>query len=119
MKIAYFDCFSGAGGDMIVAAMLDAGLNAEFLKSQIATLNIKGLDIKITETRRGGLRALSFVPQISEQHHHRNLQQIKEIISQSEISEQAKKTAVKIFKSLHRPRQPSTAKMPMKFTSTR
>ena len=38
MKIAYFDCFAGAGGDMIVAAMLDAGLDAEFLKAQLATL---------------------------------------------------------------------------------
>lgn len=31
MKIAYFDCFSGAGGDMIAAAFIDAGLDKEFL----------------------------------------------------------------------------------------
>ena len=62
MKIAYFDCFAGAAGDMIVAAMLDAGLNAEFLKAQLATLGLKNLDIKITETKRAGLRAISFLP---------------------------------------------------------
>ena len=33
MKIAYFDCFCGAGGDMIVAAMIDAGLSEELLKA--------------------------------------------------------------------------------------
>lgn len=35
MKIAYFDCFAGAGGDMIAAAMLDAGLDFEFLKNSL------------------------------------------------------------------------------------
>ena len=27
MKIAYFDCFSGASGDMILGALIDAGLS--------------------------------------------------------------------------------------------
>jgi len=102
MKIGYFDCAAGAGGDMIAAAMLDAGLDAEFLKAQLGTLGIKNLDIKITETKRGGLRALAFEPVIPEQHHHRNLEQIAKIISQSKISEQAKKTAITIFEKIAR-----------------
>ena len=28
-KIAYFDCFSGASGDMIIGSLLDAGLDLE------------------------------------------------------------------------------------------
>ena len=100
MKIAYFDCFAGAGGDMIVAAMLDAGVDAEFLKSQLATLGLKNLDIKLTETKRAGLKALRFVPVVAEQHQHRNLQQITKIISQSNISKQAKKTAITIFERI-------------------
>jgi len=101
MKIAYFDCFAGAGGDMIVAAMLDAGFSAEFLKAQLATLDLGQLDIKITETCRAGLRALSFAPDIpKEQQHHRNLEQITEIIGNSRISMQAKKTAISIFERL-------------------
>ena len=100
MKIAYFDCFSGAGGDMIAAAMLDAGLDAKFLKDQIATLGIKDLKIEITPTKRGGFKALSFVPVIAEQHSHRKLQEIIRIIQNSGISEEAKKTAIKIFEKL-------------------
>jgi uncharacterized protein (TIGR00299 family) protein len=100
MKIAYFDCFAGAAGDMIVAAMLDAGLNAEFLKAQLATLGLKNLDIKITETKRAGLRALSFLPLVSKQRHGRNLEQITKIITQSKISEQAKKTAIAVFERI-------------------
>ncbi|UCE99798.1 MAG: nickel pincer cofactor biosynthesis protein LarC [Planctomycetota bacterium] len=100
MKIAYFDCFAGAGGDMIVAAMLDAGLDAEFLKSQLATLDVKNLDIKLTQTKRCGLRALAFLPVVPEQHKHRNLDDITKIINQSRISEQPKKTAITIFNKL-------------------
>jgi uncharacterized protein (TIGR00299 family) protein len=102
MKIAYFDCFAGAGGDMIVAAMLDAGLDAEFLKDQLATLGIKKLDVKLTETNRGGLRAISFVPITPEEQHHRNLEEITKIINQSKISEQAKRMAIAIFERLAR-----------------
>lgn len=100
MKIAYFDCFSGAGGDMIAAAMLDAGLDEKFLKKQIASLGIKDLKIEITPTKRGGFKALSFVPVIAEQHSHRKLQDIIKIIQQSGTSAEAKKTAVQIFEKL-------------------
>ena len=100
MKIAYFDCFSGAGGDMIAAAMLDAGLDAKYLTEQLATLGIEKLEIKITQTSRGGLRAISFLPVIAEQHTHRNLEEIIRIIQNSEITAEAKKTAVSIFERL-------------------
>ena len=100
MKIAYFDCFAGASGDMIVAAMLDAGLDAKFLKAQLATLGIENLDIKITETKRAGLRAISFKPVTPKQDHHRNIEQITKIINQSKISERAKKTANTIFERI-------------------
>jgi uncharacterized protein (TIGR00299 family) protein len=100
VKIAYFDCFAGAGGDMIVAAMLDAGLDAEFLKAQLATLGLKNLDIKISQTRRAGLRALSFLPVVPKQQQQRNLEQITKIISQSKISKQAKKTAIAVFERI-------------------
>jgi len=85
---------------MIVAAMLDAGLDAESLRTQVATLRIKNLDIKVTETERCGLSAISFEPAAPKQDHHRNLEQITTIISQSKISEQAKKTAITIFERI-------------------
>lgn len=100
MKIAYFDCFAGAGGDMIAAAMLDAGLDLEFLRKQLATLGIKNFDIKLTQTKRAGLRAVSFTPAFKEDKHHRNLKDITEIISNSKIHNKAKETAIAIFNKL-------------------
>jgi len=100
MKIAYFDCFAGAAGDMIVAAMLDAGLDFEFLKAQIATLKIDNFEMELKDTLRAGLRAKSFSVAVGKQDDHRNLPQIIEIIEQSKITEYAKKTAIAIFNRL-------------------
>jgi len=100
MKIAYFDCFAGAGGDMICAAMLDAGLDADFLKEQIGTLGLKNLKINIESAKRCGIKGLRFIPEAEKQHHHRNLEQITQIIKKSGIAEQAKELAIKIFNRL-------------------
>jgi len=100
MRIGYFDCSAGAAGDMIVAAMLDAGLDLQFLKGQLKTLRIKKLDIRVRQTKRAGLRALNFVPIVPDEHHHRNLKEITAIISGSKVSDKAKKTATAIFKRL-------------------
>ncbi|MHC4619146.1 MAG: nickel pincer cofactor biosynthesis protein LarC [Planctomycetota bacterium] len=102
MKVACFDCFAGASGDMIVGAMLDAGLDGEFLKSRLSTLGIKGLDIEISKTNRAGLRAISFQPVAPHQHEYRNLEQITDIIKRSKIGEKAAKTAIAIFDKLAR-----------------
>jgi uncharacterized protein (TIGR00299 family) protein len=102
MKIAYFDCFSGAAGDMLTAAMLDTGLNFDFLKSQIETLDLpqNNLQLSISQVKRAGLRALHFVPIIVEEHHHRHLEDIKKIINSSKIADKSKQTAIAIFERL-------------------
>jgi pyridinium-3,5-bisthiocarboxylic acid mononucleotide nickel chelatase len=100
MKIAYFDCFAGAGGDMIAAAFVDAGLEREFLVSQLDSLGIAVLEIKIFETVRCGLRAVKFEPVFPHQHHHRSLRDVTEIINKSGIKPAAKQTAIAIFDRL-------------------
>jgi uncharacterized protein (TIGR00299 family) protein len=100
MKIAYFDCFSGAGGDMIAAAFIDAGLDTQNLVKQLETLGIEGLEIKVSEVTRCGLTATKFEPVFPHQHIHRNLADITGIINKSKIEDDAKLTAIKIFDRL-------------------
>jgi len=40
MSSCYFDCFSGAAGDMILGAMLDAGLPMKYLLSELKKLKV-------------------------------------------------------------------------------
>lgn len=100
MKVAYFDCFSGAGGDMIAAAFIDAGLDSRFLISQIESLGIEGLEIKIYRTTRCGLSAIKFEPVFPHLHAHRNLADITAIINKSKIPVEVKETAIAIFDRL-------------------
>ena len=116
MKIAYFDCFAGAAGDMIVAAMLDTGLDQQFLMSQLNSLSLKDLQIEITQTKRAGISALSFTPIAESQHHHRNIIDIEQIINNSTIIPPAKTRAIEIFKILAQAESKIHAKKPTEIT---
>jgi uncharacterized protein (TIGR00299 family) protein len=55
MKIAYFDCFAGASGDMILGALIDAGLELEKLNSEIAKLGLSNCDIQVKKVVKRGI----------------------------------------------------------------
>ena len=38
MRIAYFDCIAGISGDMALGAFIDAGADADEIRSQIASV---------------------------------------------------------------------------------
>jgi len=100
MKIAYFDCFAGAGGDMISASLIDAGCDRKFLIDQINTLGVEELQVQIAPAMRSGITGLSFKPVAPETHHHRNLGVITKMITESGITERAKQNAIEIFNVL-------------------
>lgn len=54
--IAYLDCFSGASGDMILGALLDAGADLGFVRSRLESLGIP-FELTVTAVRRCGIRA--------------------------------------------------------------
>jgi len=60
VKILYFDCFAGAAGDMIVGAMLDAGLPFDELKRALGSLAVEGWDVSMDRVNKGGLAATKF-----------------------------------------------------------
>ena len=100
MKIGYFDCFAGASGDMILASMLDAGLDEQFLVDRIKLLGLEGVELKVERKLRSGISATGFEVLAPPQKHHRNLPDIRAIISQSSISESARDSAIAIFEKL-------------------
>ena len=57
MKIAYFDCFSGISGDMVLGALLDAGLPLKDLNAEIAKLNLVDVAIESETTARHAIAA--------------------------------------------------------------
>lgn len=57
MKIAYFDCFAGAAGDMILGALLDAGVSLESIRAELSRLPVDGYELTVERTMRRGIAA--------------------------------------------------------------
>jgi uncharacterized protein (TIGR00299 family) protein len=57
MKVAYFDCPSGASGDMILGALVDAGVPFETLERELAGLGVGGYRLERREVMKAGFRA--------------------------------------------------------------
>ena len=99
MKILYFDCFSGISGDMILGALIDLGLEVDFLKKELEKLDLNGYDIKAKNIVKKGIAATKFEVIEEYKHHHeeRNLSEINKIIDKSKLGNEIKNTIKKIF----------------------
>ena len=98
MKIAFCDCFSGISGDMFLAALIDAGLPADYLRQQIGLLSIdEQIELKVEEVHKGALRAVQLTVIAEDSHHHRHLADIQSMIDDSQLPEAVKHSALKVF----------------------
>ncbi len=59
-KIVYLDCFSGASGDMLLGALLDAGLPLDDLREALGSLAVDGWTIDAARVDRAGVAATKF-----------------------------------------------------------
>src|SRR6185503_14950327 len=60
MKTLYFDCFSGIAGDMTIGAMLDLGLDLEYLRTELRKLPVEGYQVKASRVVRANVSAMKF-----------------------------------------------------------
>lgn len=97
--VAYVDCFSGVSGDMLLGALLDGGVELESLQTQLALLNLEH-DLRVSEQEDNGLRAIKVTVIVPPTQPHRSWQEIRNIITESGLSDQVKSSALKIFQLL-------------------
>lgn len=100
MKTLYFDCFAGASGDMILGAMVGAGVDPNHLREQLALLRVDGFSIDFETVNRSGLSATYARVETVHEHKHRHLSDIRQIIESSALSGAVKQRAVQIFTRL-------------------
>ena len=100
MKTLYFDCFAGASGDMILGAMIAAGVEPQVLLGQLALLNVQGYSIEFQTVDRSGISATYARVETAHEHAHRYLSQILKIIYDSQLSAGVKDRAAKVFSRL-------------------
>jgi len=101
MTVAYFDCFAGAGGDMIVGALLDAGADPAALAGELSKLNLPGFSVRHETVQRSGIAGVKFHVDVTEEDHpHRHLGPILAMIDQAGLPPRAADRATRIFNRL-------------------
>jgi uncharacterized protein (TIGR00299 family) protein len=108
VKILYFDCFAGAAGDMILGALLDAGLPFAELKRALGSLAVEGWEVSVDTVIKTGVTATKFrVHEHSHahaggghHHHHHHLKDIFAAIERSSLSAAGKARAIKMFRRI-------------------
>ena len=125
-RTLYLDCFAGASGDMFIGALLDCGLDFEFLKRELEKLGLDGYDLDLARVDRCGISALKFDVRLpahehsheehhnhSHEHHHhqhphanesaaghRALSEIKQMIASAKLADSIKDRAQTIFERI-------------------
>jgi uncharacterized protein (TIGR00299 family) protein len=98
MKIAYFDCFSGASGDMILGALVDAGLPFAALERELAKLKLHGYVLRKKTVQKHHVSGTKVEVKLTHHEHvHRHLPDILAIIKKSDLSSSVKEKAATIF----------------------
>jgi uncharacterized protein (TIGR00299 family) protein len=101
MTLAYFDCFSGISGDMILGALVDAGVSIDALRSELAKLGLPGYTITAEKVKRSGIAAtrVHVILDANEQP-ARHLADIRKLIEASSVSSSVKEKSAGIFDRL-------------------
>ena len=116
MKVLYFDCFSGASGDMIVGALVDAGVPLDEIRAALGSLSIDREAVWTERVQRAGIGATKFQVRgedaghghhhqkhggvATEAHAHRTLPEIYTLIDGSRLSAAGKDRAKALFARL-------------------
>ena len=102
MRVAYFDCFAGASGDMMLGALVDGGWALDDLKATFAKIPLGGYEVRSEEVRKGLLRALQVHIDIDAHEHtvERNLHDIVQLLEGSSLDEDVVAASKRLFERL-------------------
>lgn len=106
-RVVYFDCASGASGDMLLGALVDLGLPVASLSEELARLPLAGYRLESRKVSRAGWQATKVDVVVEEpprhapdHHHHRGLKEILGLLEQSRLDGEVKDRSGQLFRRL-------------------
>ena len=104
MRMLYFDCFSGAAGDMILGSLIDAGVPLDEVRRALGSLAIEPDAVWTERVVRSGVTATKFCVKGEDggghHHPHRHLKGVYRLIDGSALSPAGKQRAKALFERL-------------------
>jgi len=99
MRVAHFDCFNGISGDMVLAAVLDAGVPEAAIRAAIASLGLP-ITLELERVKTCGIAALHVNVVAEDQEDYRFLPDVEAIIAKSSLTPRQRELASSIFRKL-------------------
>ena len=100
MRIAYLDCVGGLAGDMLLAALLDAGADRERLDSVPPMLGLDDVAIVVERVERHGIGALHVRVDAPHEHGHRGYREIRDVLERAELPDRPRERSLAAFARL-------------------
>lgn len=100
MKIAYFDCIAGASGDMILGALVDAGLPIATLRERLAGLPMEGFELTAHRVCKHGFSATQVDVRVADDVPARHLPDIEAIVRAGALPTPIQDRAISIFRRM-------------------
>lgn len=98
--IAYCDCFSGASGDMLLGALLDAGCDEAALRAALATLPLRDWELRVQPTQQHGQRGARVDVVVLAEQPSRHLRDIRAVVQASGLTTAQQSRAIAVFERL-------------------
>jgi hypothetical protein len=99
-RLAYLDCVGGLAGDMLLAALLDAGAELGTLRGVPSALGVDGVEIDVERVERQGIGALHLRIDAADDHEHRRYAQIRELVERAALPDRARARSLEAFRRL-------------------
>lgn len=100
MRTAWFDPFSGASGDMVLGALVDAGLSMSYLNEELRKLPISGYRLEPQTFERNAVRGVRVQVYVDDPQPARDWNTIRSLIETSSLDEPARLKALAVFEAL-------------------
>ncbi len=99
VRVAHFDCFSGLSGDMTLAALIDAGVDAGAIRNGLDSLGLP-IKLEVERVKRNGIAATFVNIEAPDQETYRYLPDVEAIIARGKLTEKQRELALTIFRRL-------------------
>ncbi|HEY0951940.1 nickel pincer cofactor biosynthesis protein LarC [Nocardioides sp.] len=86
MRALWVDASAGASGDMLLGALVGAGVPLEVLQRAVDTVAPEPVTLRAEGVRRGGLAATRVHVEVAESHHHRTWRDIRALLDGHDLA---------------------------------